>query len=150
IEVAIGATIKMTTDDEPSTHHVTEANKESRHHLLTESGIYRFSKSRLPKDYMDYQSDPTSSALSQNAPKMVGWKVIASDEMVSEFMLNALRLHDGIAWSTFTGRTGVGYDEVSEQVEKLVTQGLLKDDTERLQPTVLGQRYLNQILREFL
>lgn len=150
IEVAIGATIKMTTDDEPSTHHVTEANKESRHHLLTESGIYRFSKSRLPKDYMDHQSDPTSSALSQNAPKMVGWKVIASDEMVSEFMLNALRLHDGIAWSTFTGRTGVGYDEVSEQVEKLVTQGLLKDDTERLQPTVLGQRYLNQILREFL
>lgn len=67
---------------------------------LPSTGIYRFSKSRLPKDYMTYQ----------NAPKMVGWQQIADDELVSEFMLNALRLYDGVTWSLFETRTGLSYE----------------------------------------
>ncbi|MBE0406158.1 radical SAM family heme chaperone HemW [Psychrobacter sp. AOP22-C1-22] len=128
--------------------------------LLLDSGIYRFSKSRLPKDYvnyqdishqdMDYQADAEQSTLSQSAPKMVGWQVIDSDELVSEFMLNALRLHDGVMWSLFEARTGLRYSDIAEQVDKLVVQGLLVDSAEHLQPTKLGQRYLNQILRVFL
>ncbi|WP_372860752.1 radical SAM family heme chaperone HemW [Psychrobacter sp.] len=117
--------------------------------LLAYSGIYRFSKSRLPKDYVDYQ-DNTDSSIKQNAPKMVGWQEIDSEELVSEFMLNALRLHDGVAWSMFTARTGLSDDDIAVQVAQLITQGLLVDNTERLQPTLLGQRYLNQILRAFL
>ena len=117
--------------------------------LLADSGIYRFSKSRLPKDYVDYQ-DNTDSSVKRNSPKMVGWQEIDSDELVSEFMLNALRLHDGVAWSMFTARTGLSYDDIAVQVAQLITQGLLVDNTERLQPTLLGQRYLNQILRAFL
>ena len=65
-------------------------------------------------------------------------------------MLNALRLHGGVAWSLFSARTGLGYAEIAAQVQDLVAQGLLIDSTERLQPTRLGQRYLNQILRAFL
>ena len=117
--------------------------------LLADSGIYRFSKSRLPKDYVDYQ-DNTDSSVKQSAPKMVGWQEIDSEELVSEFMLNALRLHDGVAWSMFTARTGLSDDDIAVQVAQLITQGLLVDNTERLQPTLLGQRYLNQILRAFL
>ncbi|WP_426241130.1 radical SAM family heme chaperone HemW [Psychrobacter sp. TWP2-1-2] len=117
--------------------------------LLADSGIYRFSKSRLPKDYVDYQ-DITDSSIKQSAPQMVGWQEIDSEELVSEFMLNALRLHDGVAWSMFTARTGLSYDDIAVQVAQLITQGLLVDNTERLQPTLLGQRYLNQILRAFL
>ena len=117
--------------------------------LLADSGIYRFSKSRLPKDYVDYQDIPDSS-IKQSAPKMVGWQEIDSEELVSEFMLNALRLHDGVAWSMFTARTGLSDDDIAVQVAQLITQGLLVDNTERLQPTLLGQRYLNQILRAFL
>ncbi len=81
---------------------------------------------------------------------MVGWQQIASDELVSEFMLNALRLNDGVDWSLFKARTGRDRSDITAQVEKLVTRSLLTDSTERLQPTVLGQRYLNQILQEFL
>ncbi|WP_296242333.1 MULTISPECIES: radical SAM family heme chaperone HemW [unclassified Psychrobacter] len=116
---------------------------------LADSGIYRFSKSRLPKDYVDYQ-DNTDSFVKQSAPKMVGWQEIDSEELVSEFMLNALRLHDGVAWSMFTVRTGLSDDDIAVQVAQLIAQGLLVDNTERLQPTLLGQRYLNQILRAFL
>ena len=65
-------------------------------------------------------------------------------------MLNALRLHGGVAWSLFEKRTGLTLDSIAEQVNSLVKQGLLVDSDTQLQPTVLGQRYLNQILRAFL
>lgn len=107
---------------------------------LPSTGIYRFSKSRLPKDYMTYQ----------NAPKMVGWQQIADDELVSEFMLNALRLYDGVTWSLFETRTGLSYESIARQVQGLIKQGLLIDSAEQLQPTALGRRYMNQILQPFL
>lgn len=119
-----------------------------------EKGIYRFSKSRLPKDYITFDNEPINSANNSvkkaGAPKMVGWQVITDDELVSEFMLNALRLHAGVAWSLFEARTGLSYDSVAVEVDALVKQGLLIDDNEWLQPTALGRRYLNQILRAFL
>lgn len=112
--------------------------------LLAESSIYRFSKSRLPKDYVA-QADGVISA-----PKMVGWQAIAHDELVSEFMLNALRLHGGIDWALFEARTGLTYASIADKVNALVEKRLLIQSADRLQPTLLGQRYLNQILRAFL
>ena len=145
LAIGAGAHGKVTIVDEASA--LTENGL--KHDLVADSGIYRFSKSRLPKDYVDYQHI-TDSSIRQKAPKMVGWQEIDSDELVSEFMLNALRLHDGVAWSMFTARTGLSYDDIAVQVAQLIAQGLLVDNTERLQPTLLGQRYLNQILRAFL
>lgn len=119
-----------------------------------ENGIYRFSKSRLPKDYIAFDNEPINSANNsgekEGAPKMVGWQAIARDELVSEFMLNALRLHEGVTWSLFEARTGLSYDSINLEVNQLIKQGLLIDDNEHLQPTALGRRYLNQILRVFL
>ncbi|WP_243453162.1 radical SAM family heme chaperone HemW [Psychrobacter coccoides] len=103
-------------------------------------GIYRFSKSRLPKDYMSYQY----------APKMIGWRHIAPDELVSEFMLNGLRIHEGVTWTLFEQRTGLSREHITTQVQALVSRGLLMDSAERLKPTALGRRYLNQILQPFL
>ena len=119
--------------------------------FLIASGIYRFSKSRLPKDYVVINPDATEkSDIRQITPKTVGWQAIDQEELVSEFMLNALRLHGGVAWSLFEERTGLTIDSIAEQVNSLVKQGLLVDSDTQLQPTVLGQRYLNQILRAFL
>ncbi|MFK3915402.1 radical SAM family heme chaperone HemW [Psychrobacter sp. NPDC078501] len=127
----------------------SKENDKSENDLLAESGIYRFSKSRLPKDYVgDIETEKSKST--QNVPKMVGWQAIDQEELVSEFMLNALRLHGGVAWSLFEKRTGLTLDSIAEQVNSLVKQGLLVDSDTQLQPTVLGQRYLNQILRAFL
>ena len=115
-----------------------------------DSGIYRFSKSRMPKDYMEYQTVAQQNNRLISAPKMVGWQAIDKEELVSEFMLNALRLHDGVAWSLFERRTGLSYDSITIQVSQLIEQGLLIDNSQHLQPTELGKRYLNQILRAFL
>ncbi len=114
------------------------------------SAIYRFSKSRMPKDYMEYQSFAQQDNTLILAPKMIGWQAIDKEELVSEFMLNVLRLHDGVAWSLFEERTGLRYESIAIQVNKLIEQGLLIDNPQHLQPTELGKRYLNQILRAFL
>ncbi|HBD02941.1 MAG TPA: YggW family oxidoreductase, partial [Psychrobacter sp.] len=54
------------------------------------------------------------------------------------------------AWALFEQRTGLKLESVTTQVDKLIKQGLLIDSKTQLQPTLLGQRYLNQILRAFL
>ncbi|MGP4732483.1 MULTISPECIES: radical SAM family heme chaperone HemW [unclassified Psychrobacter] len=131
--------------------HSSDVKDKMEDDLLIASGIYRFSKSRLPKDYVVMNPDATEmSDTRQITPKMVGWQVIDQEELVSEFMLNALRLQGGVAWSLFEKRTGLTLDSITEQVNSLVKQGLLVDSDTQLQPTVLGQRYLNQILRAFL
>ena len=167
LAIGAGAHGKVTIDDaaikEWNAEKVSnEALKEALKETVGESGIYRFSKSRMPKDYMEYQDKAQQNETSEQnqiitmmlktpmPPKMVGWQAIASDELVSEFMLNALRLHDGVAWSLFKARTGLSYDSIAIEVNKLIKQGLLIDDNEHLQPTALGRRYLNQILRVFL
>lgn len=149
--LAIGAgahgkvTVGYNLNNEPSTQsNMLETN------LVAEAGIYRFSKSRLPKDYVGSTDITEQSHVKQSAPKMVGWQEIDRDELVSEFMLNALRLHGGVAWSLFEERTGLNLDSINEQVAGLIKQGLLIDSDTQLQPTLLGQRYLNQILRAFL
>lgn len=152
LAIGAGAHGKVTIGRNDSTDSDSLASKgRNEDDLLVASGIYRFSKSRLPKDYVVVRTDTIErSDIHQFTPKMVGWQVINQEELVSEFMLNALRLHGGVAWSMFEKRTGFTLDRVIEQVNSLVKQGLLVDSDTQLQPTVLGQRYLNQILRAFL
>ena len=152
LAIGAGAHGKVTIDDRYGNQTLTadKVSDEVLKKVSTETGIYRFSKSRMPKDYMTFDIDTMNNIKKEGAPKMVGWQAIASDELVSEFMLNALRLQEGVTWSLFEARTGLSYDNIALEVSQLIQQGLLVDDNEHLQPTALGRRYLNQILRIFL
>ena len=152
LAIGAGAHGKVTIDDKyvNQTLMVDKVSDEVLKKVLAEAGTYRFSKSRMPKDYITFDIDTMNNIKKEGAPKMVGWQAIASDELVSEFMLNALRLHEGVTWSLFEARTGLSYDNIALEVSQLIKQGLLVDDNEHLQPTALGRRYLNQILRIFL
>ncbi len=138
LAIGAGAHGKITINADAADNGASSLSKNKETRLT--AGIYRFSKSRAPKDYMTYE----------DAPKMINWQPIATDELTSEFMLNALRIHDGVAWSSFEARTGLSYQSIALQVEKIIEQGLLIDNPKRLQPTAVGRRYLNQILRAFL
>ena len=152
LAIGAGAHGKVTIDDRYGNQTLTadKVSDEVLKKVSTETGIYRFSKSRMPKDYMTFDIDTMNNIKKEGAPKMVGWLAITRDELVSEFMLNALRLHEGVTWSLFEARTGLSYDNIALEVNQLIKQGLLVDDNEHLQPTALGRRYLNQILRVFL
>ena len=152
LAIGAGAHGKVTIDDRYGNQTLTadKVSDEVLKKVSTEAGTYRFSKSRMPKDYITFDIDTMNNIKKEGAPKMVGWQAIARDELVSEFMLNALRLHKGVTWSLFEARTGLSYDNIALEVSQLIKQGLLVDDNEHLQPTALGRRYLNQILRIFL
>jgi len=106
---------------------------------LSDGRVTRTRKTRLPKDYLASggHCDRHSEAISAEA-------------LPFEFMLNALRLNDGFAQALFTERTGLPWSTVAGRIEALIDRGLLRETDEHIAPTPLGQRFLNDVLGEFL
>ena len=67
-----------------------------------------------------------------------------------EFMMNALRLTDGFEISLFQQRTGLPWEAISMGVLEASKKGLLTIEHNKVKPTLLGQRYLNDLLAMFL
>ncbi|MFM9913039.1 MAG: radical SAM family heme chaperone HemW [Methylophilaceae bacterium] len=67
-----------------------------------------------------------------------------------EFMMNALRLTDGFAVSLFQERAGIAISQVQQALAKAEAKGLIQRDHLRIAPTLLGQRFLNELLQMFL
>jgi oxygen-independent coproporphyrinogen-3 oxidase len=75
---------------------------------------------------------------------------IARDEIGFEFMLNALRLTAGVPLALFLERTGFTPAIVAKALDDAERRGLLARDHERIAPTALGQRFLNDLQALFL
>ncbi|MEQ8858304.1 MAG: radical SAM family heme chaperone HemW [Pseudomonadales bacterium] len=73
---------------------------------------------------------------------------VADDAVVFEFMLNALRLADGVSHDCFEARTGRGREDLLAQWRPLVDEGLVRSD--RIAATELGWRHLDTLLQRFL
>lgn len=78
-----------------------------------------------------------------------GRRLVAADA-VFEFMLNALRLREGVPASLFAERTGMPIGTIERQRSLAVNLGLLAADELRLFPTELGRRFLNDLIMLFL
>ena len=101
--------------------------------------IYRHWKTRLPKDYLD--PDKRFRA---------GHKQLARDELPFEFLMNVLRLTDGMPSLMFTQRTGLSLDRLAAGRRDAEARGLLEPDPQRLVATAKGQLFLNDLLQLFL
>jgi oxygen-independent coproporphyrinogen-3 oxidase len=75
---------------------------------------------------------------------------VAREDVGFEFMLNALRLTDGVAVSLFAERTGYPVALVARAIETATRKGLLEPDPSMLKPTELGRRFQNDLLELFL
>jgi oxygen-independent coproporphyrinogen-3 oxidase len=85
------------------------------------------------------------------APQRIGGnEVVAVEQLPFEFMLNALRLHDGIAADAFVARTGLPLSAIDAPLGEARARGWLGDDPAWLQTTALGRRFLNDVLALFL
>jgi oxygen-independent coproporphyrinogen-3 oxidase len=76
--------------------------------------------------------------------------LIEKDELGFEFMMNALRLIDGVPLNLFQARSGLSLDSLSVAIKKAQDKGLLLVENQTLKPTLLGQRFLNDLLELFL
>ena len=109
--------------------------------ISTAEGVYRYAKPANPQQYMK------SIEAGEDAVRTT----ISDDDLLFEFMLNALRLTDGFDESSFTARTGLPASRLRRRLEPLVANGLIAQSGPRnWLPTATGRRFLNDLQAHFL
>ena len=105
---------------------------------LSEQCVIRYQQTRNPKDYLD--SDKEFTAKQNQVP---------DDELILEFMMNALRLNDGVDWAVFDARTGFNKNDIEGPLAQLLRAELMYPNAQRLGLNDRGRRYLNYALSCF-
>jgi len=75
---------------------------------------------------------------------------VPASELPFEFMLNALRLTEGVPAALFAERTGLGLSAISRPLDAAEARGLMEADPTRIRATPLGLRFLNDLQSLFL
>ena len=78
---------------------------------------------------------------------------VQSADLPFEFMMNALRLVAGFEQSLYQARTGLPWETVAAGIGRLAGRGLIAScdgEQKHWRPTELGQRFLNDLIGEFL
>jgi oxygen-independent coproporphyrinogen-3 oxidase len=75
---------------------------------------------------------------------------VAASELPFEFMLNALRLREGVPVASFVERTGLSLAAIAKGLEAGRAKGLLVADASRIQATPLGFDFLSDLQELFL
>ncbi len=96
---------------------------------------------RSPESYL---------SLAGSVDAIAGSKSLQPEDLIAEFMLNALRLHAGFSTRLFTQRTGLELVVVEEQLQQAVGRGLLHYSAGLIQPSATGYRFLNELVELFL
>ena len=104
--------------------------------------ITRQVRERHPETYMQ--------AIEIKGNALIETKEIEPKDLPFEFMLNALRLSDGVATNTFSERTGLPLSVISKSLGEASKKGLLVEDPSKLKATDQGLRYLNNLQELFL
>ena len=100
--------------------------------------ITRHSRIKQPRDYL------------AGADTLVEDRVVEPSALAFEFMLNALRLVEGFPLPLFPERTGLALKMVEGALSEVEQKGWIRRDWQRICPTELGRRFLNELLERFL
>lgn len=111
------------------------------HGKITNGAVTRQSRLRVPQSYM---------RAAGSAAAIAAQRTLGEQDCILEFMLNALRLKDGVPLSRFSARTGLAPARVQAQVEAARADGLLEREPALLKTTEKGARYLNDLLQYFM
>ena len=111
------------------------------HGKISNGSITRESRLRMPASYI--RNAGTGSVIAER-------KVLTQEDLILEFMLNALRLKNGVPQARFSARTGLSFDVIREQVDAASKEGLLEAEQGRIKATEKGARYLNDLLQYFM
>lgn len=107
--------------------------------------VFRFNRTRVPAHYIaQFEDDSVAISATSLNP-------IAPDELLGEFMMNALRLRQGFDISLVRDRLGLSIQRGRELCEPLVNRGLLEwSGSSQIKPTQLGYQHLDTLVAEFL
>jgi oxygen-independent coproporphyrinogen-3 oxidase len=103
--------------------------------------IARYRRYRQPREYQ--QRARAGDAVQEQHE-------LARRDLGFEFMMNALRLTEGVPAALYPERTGRPITDISRELQQAEQRGLLARDHAHLAPTALGRRFLNDLLQVFL
>ena len=104
--------------------------------------VTRQVRERHPETYMQ--------AMESKGNALIESRDVSAKDLPFEFMLNTLRLTNGVETKTFSERTGLPLHVISKSLEEASKKGLLDDNPTALKATDLGLRYLNNLQEMFL
>ena len=110
--------------------------------LTTPEGIVREKRLMSPKHYME--------AVATSGHGIEEREAVEPDALPFEFMLNVLRLTEGVPSVLFTERTGLVRETIEPTLSRLRAEGLLLSDTELIRPTEKGMAFLSEVQEAFL
>ncbi|MDP1635031.1 MAG: radical SAM family heme chaperone HemW [Gallionellaceae bacterium] len=103
--------------------------------------VLRQARHKQPQAYMD--------SVAQGA-QVLNEQSLGKDDLAFEFMMNALRLNGGFDEELFQERTSLPLLVIRRELEEAEKRGLLLREGQRIAPTEMGQRFLNDLLEIFL
>jgi len=114
--------------------------------------IIRYIKNLDPNDYMSSSraEKPSSRGLTAGSSCRYHSERIEKSQLPLEFMLNALRLINGVPKELFTQRTGLKLETIQNQLNQAIDQGFIEDNPQQIKPTPRGLQFLNQCLEIFV
>ena len=101
----------------------------------------RESRYKNPKQYMEKVS--TLNMIESET-------VTHENDLAFEFMMNHLRLIDGFGIQSFEEKTGLNISAIDKELKAAIDKKLISMDHGMIRPTLLGQRFLNDLLSIFL
>ena len=108
---------------------------------VTRAEIRRTSRRRIPQSYMENAG--TEGVLADV-------RTLDPQEIILEFMMNTLRLTEGVPPALFLQRTGQSIHVAEKALGEAEEKGLIEWNIQQLRPTEKGCRYLNDLLQLFM
>lgn len=103
--------------------------------------ILRQTRYRHPRRYVEAAAAGSAVEVEQT---------LSRRDLPFEFMLNALRLTEGVPAALYEAHTGESLARIAPMLDKAMAKGLLTSDPTRLAATPLGLRFLNDLQSMFL
>ena len=107
----------------------------------TDRRVVRSAKVKLPRSYLERAARREAFGT---------FDAVAIEQLPFEFMLNALRLNDGISIDTFERRSGLSRSDIAKPLAEARERGWLEAETSALRPSESGRRFLNDLIALFL
>jgi len=105
---------------------------------LKNCSVWRYWNVKNPRDYL------------YKTLLIDGQCEIAGSELLLEFLMNALRLHQTIPLSLIAERTGLAENDIYQKLLEKQDPELFSLDKHSMTTTALGKRFLNHLLTRFL
>ncbi|MCX2523942.1 radical SAM family heme chaperone HemW [Larsenimonas rhizosphaerae] len=100
--------------------------------------VSRYWKTRQPEAYLRRRVDPRGF--------LAGQRTIDAEELPLEFLMNALRLVEGVPSSLWYERTGLSSEQLQAHLLPARQRGLLSSESSRIQVNDKGLLFLNDVL----